>query len=171
MSIELQPSPAIRRALRAGDVEAIVELHRRVYAPEYGTNETFVAGVAGSLERAQARGWPEAGGGVWLVELDGRVVGSLGLIPETSELGRVRWFVLQSALRGRGLGALLIGQLVALARAQGMTELELETFSDLTVAARLYRAHGFRVVSETVRRDWRTDGRPMIYQRYVASLR
>jgi hypothetical protein len=52
-----------------------------------------------------------------------------------------------------------------------MRELELETFSELDVAARIYRAHGFRVVSERKRDDWRSDGRPMTYQRYHAALR
>jgi ribosomal protein S18 acetylase RimI-like enzyme len=158
----------IRRELRNGDIEAVAELHRRLYGPEYGTNETFVAGVAGALRAAHEDGWPEHGGGVWLVEHAGRLAGSLGLVAEPDRRGRVRWFVLDPGLRGRGLGALMVGELVALARSEGMEELVLETFSELTAAAHIYRSHGFRVVDERPRSDW---GKPMTYQRYVAVLR
>ena len=32
----------LRRELREGDAEAIVELHERIYRPEYGMDERFV---------------------------------------------------------------------------------------------------------------------------------
>src|ERR1700726_1423711 len=162
-----QVEPVIRRTLYPGDVEAIVDLHDRVYGAEYATNQAFADGVAATLKQARERGWPEQGGGVWLVQRDRALCGSLGLTRESAELARVRWFVFEPALRGRGLGAQLIGELVELARAQGMLELELETFSELDRAARIYRAHGFSVVSERGRDDWRA-GRPMTYQRYHA---
>ena len=170
MRTDLDTQPTVRRTLREDDVDAIAALHRRVYGAEHGTNEAFVAGVAGSLARAAARGWPATGGGVWLVEHGGRLRGSLGLTGERPGLGRLRWFVLEPTLRGRGLGTRLVAELVELARAQGMQELELETFSDLAVAARIYRANGFRVVSERVRADWRSAERPMTYQRYHRRL-
>jgi GNAT superfamily N-acetyltransferase len=156
----------IRRELRDGDIEAVAELHRRLYGPEYGTNETFVAGVAGGLAHARAQGWPERGG-VWLVDHDGRLCGSLGLTAAPERRGRVRWFVLDPVLRGSGLGARMVGELVTLAREQGMRELELETFSELTAAAHIYRSHGFAVVDEWPKDDW---GTPMTFQRYVARI-
>jgi ribosomal protein S18 acetylase RimI-like enzyme len=161
------PEPVIRRELRAGDVEAIADLHRRVYTPEFGTNEMFVEGVAAAARSARAAGWPERGGGVWLVEHRGELGGSLALIAQPGDLGRVRWFVVHPALRGRGLGARMVAELVELARAQDMRELELETFSELSAAARIYRGHGFRVVAERPRDDW---GKPMSYQRYHLRL-
>jgi GNAT superfamily N-acetyltransferase len=162
--------PVIRRELREGDPEAIAALHRRIYGPEYGTNDTFVVGVASTLRAAREAGWPR-GGGVWLVEQDRELWGSLGLTAESQRCGRVRWFVLDSRLRGRGLGGQLVGELVALARTQGMVRLELDTFSELTAAAHIYRSHGFAVVDEQPRVDWRPAHQPMTYQHYVADLR
>jgi GNAT superfamily N-acetyltransferase len=170
----------IRRELRAGDPEAIAELHRRLYQPEFGMNDEFVAGVAAGISEAVARGWPTSGGAVWLVERAGELAGSLALTVEPATRagegaeatgagrGRVRWFVLDRSLRGRGLGRGLLAELLALARAAGLAELELETFSALAVAARIYRGAGFRVVSEREREDW---GRPITYQRYELQLR
>lgn len=157
-----------RRALREGDVEAVAELHRRVYVPEFGMNEEFVGAVARGLNGARVRGWPDAGGAVWLLEHDGALRGSLALTDEGAGLGRVRWFVLDRAARGQGLGALLVGELLSKARTDGLRKLELETFSALHVAARIYRAAGFQLIWERERSDW---GEPISYQRYELELR
>ncbi len=158
----------IRRELRAGDAEAIAELHRRIYTAEFGMNDRFVSGVAGGVRDAAKRGWPTSAGSVWLIELSGKLAGSLALTLERDGVGRVRWFLLDRSLRGRGLGRTLMAELLDDARAAGLAELELETFSDLSVAARMYLAAGFRVVSERERADW---GRPITYQRYELQLR
>jgi|SRR5579884_172236 len=158
-----------RRQLQPGDDAAIAELHRRVYQPEYGMNDEFVARVAEGARRAIARGWPRTGGAVWLVERAGEpeLAGSLALTDEGDRRGQVRWFVLVPELRGQGLGRALLEQLLASARAAGMRRLELETFSALTSAAHLYREAGFRAVWERERTDW---GSPITYQHYELEL-
>jgi GNAT superfamily N-acetyltransferase len=157
----------VHRSLRPGDAEAIRELHRRVYVPEYGMNDEFVQRVGEGVEEAVAQGWPEAGGGVWIVEHDAAVRGCLGLTDQGDGQGRLRWFVLEETLRGRGLGRQLVSELLATARSQGFRRLELETFSALTEAARLYRSVGFRLTWERPRSDW---GAPIVYQHYALQL-
>lgn len=157
----------IRRRLRPGDTRAIAELHRRVYGAEYGMNEEFVAAVAATLEHAAASGWPQDGGAVWIVEQGGRARGSLALTAEAERRGQLRWFVLEAPLRGRGLGRSLLAELLATAREAGMQHLELDTFSALQDAARLYRSAGFEVVSERERNDW---GPLIVYQHYTLAL-
>lgn len=157
----------IRRALRDGDTRAITELHRRVYRSEYGLNEHFVEGVQRSLEGAVSRGWPERSGAVWLVDGDDALLGALGLTDEGEGAGRLRWLVFDPAARGRGLARSLVAELVEEARRDGMRTLTLETYSDLTAAARIYRDAGFRVQWERVRDDW---GPPVTYQGYRLDL-
>jgi GNAT superfamily N-acetyltransferase len=157
----------VHRTLRLGDAAAIAELHRRVYIPEFGLNDVFVERVAEGVNAAVADGWPDIGGGVWIVEHEGMVRGSLGLTSEGDGRGRLRWFVLENALRGRGLGRELVAELLATARAQGMSRLELETFSALTTAASIYRSVGFRLTWERPRTDW---GAPIVYQHYALTL-
>lgn len=159
---------AIRRDLRPGDVERIVALHERVYLPEYGLDARFTASVAGALQQALARGWPQAGGGVWLVDGDRELAGCIALTDEGAGAGRVRWFVFGSELRGRGIGRGLLGELLTAARSAGMRTLELETFSLLTAAAHLYREVGFRIESFHQTDRW---GPAIILQRYVLELR
>jgi ribosomal protein S18 acetylase RimI-like enzyme len=157
-----------RRELRDGDLEAITALHQRVYEAEYGVDERFGASVLRSLQDAVARGWPRSGGGVWLVERDGDLAGSLVLTDEGSAHGRVRCFLLAPELRGAGLGRRLLGQLLAEARAAGLQTLELETFSELAAAARLYRDAGFSISWERETDHW---GPPIRYQHYELELR
>jgi RimJ/RimL family protein N-acetyltransferase len=158
----------VRRELRSGDPERIVELHDRVYRAEYGLDGRFAPSVARSLQAALVRGWPSSGGAVWVADRGGELCGSLGLTDEGSALGRVRWFVFAPELRGRGLGRSLVAELLAQARAAGLQRLELETFSDLTAAARLYLEAGFRLESQRETDQW---GPPIIYQRYALELR
>jgi GNAT superfamily N-acetyltransferase len=158
---------AIRRSLRGGDAHAIAELHRRIYEREFGLNEQFTASVEEGVEAASATGWPERSGALWLVERDGPLLGALALTDERNGLGRVRWFALDPSLRGRGLGRSLIAELLDEARGTGLRRLELATFSALTVAARIYRDAGFRIVWERERDDW---GPPVTMQGYEFDL-
>ena len=167
MTAEITNDISIRRDLRDGDADAIAELHRRVYASEYGLNEQFVEGVRRGLQAAVSRGWPQHSGAVWLVDGDTTLLGALGLTHEGEGVGRVRWLVLDPALRGRGLGRSLVTQLVDEARQAGLHKLTLETYSDLTAAARIYRGAGFRVQWERVHEDW---GPAVTFQGYMLDL-
>jgi ribosomal protein S18 acetylase RimI-like enzyme len=158
---------SVRRDLRDGDADAIAELHRRVYALEYGLNERFVDGVRRGLEAAVSSGWPQRSGAVWLVDGDQTLLGALGLTDEGEAAGRLRWLVLDPSLRGRGLARSLVAELIEEARAANLHTLMLETYSDLTAAARIYRDAGFRVQWARARDDW---GPAITFQGYALDL-
>jgi N-acetylglutamate synthase-like GNAT family acetyltransferase len=161
-------APSIRRDLRPGDLGAIVEHHGRTYAREYGVDSSFEAHVAAAVARAALRGFPREKEAIWIVERDGRHAGSLAMTDEDDGTACVRFFVLDSELRGSGLGTRLLDELLDTARANGFEHAMLETFSDLTAAAHLYGERGFRVVSAETGPRW---GRAEItYQRYEAEL-
>jgi ribosomal protein S18 acetylase RimI-like enzyme len=160
-------SVTIRRELRDGDAGEIVELHRRVYVPEYERNEAFLAAVAASVQSAVTAGWPHDRGAVWLLDRDAGLSGSLALTDEGGGLGHVRWVVFAPELRGLGLGRRVVEEMVREARSLGLRKLELETFGALTTAAHLYRSAGFRVRWERPRDDW---GPPIVYQHYELEL-
>lgn len=164
----MAPSPPrIRRDLRPGDLGAIVAHHGAVYLPEYGLDSTFEAAVGTTVAAAGMRGWPRDNEGVWIVELDGRHAGSLGLTDEGDGLAALRWFVLDPALRGRGLGRRMVAELLAEAEAHGYETIGLETFSELRAAAHIYRSHGFELRWNKSGPRW---GREPTYQRYELSF-
>jgi GNAT superfamily N-acetyltransferase len=159
---------SIRRTMDDADADAIVALHERVYGPEYDRNDEFIAAVARTVVDARAAGWPDRGGAVWLLDSAGEVAGSLGLTDEGGGIGQVRWFVFAPEVRGHGHGRVLLAELLDVARVAGMRRLELDTFSELTTAARMYRGVGFKVVRAEPRDDW---GPTITYQHYELDLR
>jgi N-acetylglutamate synthase-like GNAT family acetyltransferase len=167
------PNPSedieIRRELRPGDLGTIVREHGRIYAREHGVDRRFEAMVATAVADAAARGWPGAREGVWIVERDGEFAGCLALTDEGNGLAAIRWVFLHPSVRGRGIGRRLIAEAVATAEKHGYETLGLETFSELTTAAQLYREQGFELIWEDPAPRW---GREEItYQRYELSLR
>jgi ribosomal protein S18 acetylase RimI-like enzyme len=140
----------IRRELRRDDLDAIIELHDRVYRDEYGAGEDWVGAIRYAIEGAVRRGWPRdrALGSVWLVDHKRVLNGSLALVLERPRVGNLDWFVLAPEVRGRGIGRHLVSELLADARSREMRTLKIRTFSALTAAARIYRDAGFRVVWE-----------------------
>jgi GNAT superfamily N-acetyltransferase len=160
--------PIVRRDLWPGDLGAIVKLHGNLYSREYGLDPTFEGHVAASVSRAAIRGFPTERERIWLVEGVAGIQGSLALTDEGDGEGTVRWFVLDPSLRGRGLGRRLVAELMAAADEIGYERLSLETFSELSVAARIYRSHGFEVVWEDPAPRWGRE--EIIYQRYELQL-
>jgi ribosomal protein S18 acetylase RimI-like enzyme len=77
---------------------------------------------------------------------DVHVVGAIGLTGDSAQVGRLRWFLVDAMARGRGLGRELLDAALSFARASGYERVVLETFSELTGAARLYRDAGFERV-------------------------
>ena len=164
-----EPRARVRRALRPGDLGAIVAQHGRLYAREHEVDASFEAHVANSVARAALPGFPRAHEGIWIVEHAGEHAGGIALTDEGAGEATLRWFLLDPALRGYGLGRRLVGELLSEARAAGYASIALETFSELAAAARIYRSYGFEITWEETKPRW---GRAEItYQRYALSLR
>jgi GNAT superfamily N-acetyltransferase len=159
----------VHREFAAGDVDAIIDLHDRVYRAEYGASEAWVRGIRFAIEGAVQRGWPRESelGSVWVVKRGGRLVGCLALVLECPRVGRLDWFVLDAEVRGRGLGRQLVLDLIAEARAGRMEKLNVQTFTKLAAAAHIYLTAGFSVVwhQET---DW--NGERVVHQLYELTL-
>mgnify|MGYP001003022853 CR=1 FL=1 len=155
----------LRHSLQPGDVGAIVQLHGILYAREYGLDATFEAYVAGPLADFVLR----QGGRdrLWIAERDGRLAGSIAIVAASEQDAQLRWFLVDPACRGCGLGKRLIAETLAFSRAQGYDNVFLWTVSALAAAAHLYRAAGFRKIEEQPGRRWGVD---VIEEKYLLSL-
>jgi ribosomal protein S18 acetylase RimI-like enzyme len=76
-------------------------------------------------------------------------------------------FVLRPEYRDAGVGRRLLEALLARARDAGYERIELDTFSELRAAARLYRDAGFKRVRAERRSLW---GRELEFERYELEL-
>jgi ribosomal protein S18 acetylase RimI-like enzyme len=158
-------SITLRTDLRPGDLGAIVQMHGTVYAAEYGFDTSFEAYVAGPLARYALA--PSDGDRLWVAERDGRVVGSVAIIESSAEEGQLRWFLVDPAARGCGLGSLLLTEAVQFAQERGFASVFLWTVSQLTSAAKLYRAAGFELAESRPGRRWGVD---VVEERHVLKL-
>ena len=160
-------SVTIRRDLRPGDIGEIIRMHGVLYPREHGLSPNMERHVASAVTTAVDLGWPETGA-VWVVERDGEFAGSIALTDEGEGLAALRWFLLDPSVRGVGLGGQLVGEVVAEAEERGFERIWLETLGILSLAARIYAAHGFVRVSERMGPPWGDPGVP--YRRYELAL-
>jgi GNAT superfamily N-acetyltransferase len=130
----------IRLAERA-DVPGVIELVTETLA-EFG-----LAFGVGAETDDQLRGLPASyadGGGAFWVALDGgALVGTCGVFPVAPDALELRKMYLRPAARGRGVGAQLLAEATAWARARGAAWLVLDTVEAMTRAIAFYEAHGF----------------------------
>lgn len=145
----------IRIADRPGDIGGAVALHGRLYTAEYGMDQTMEAfsayGIGGFLLERLERG-PGAGE-LWVAELDGRIVGAISMQAEEGR-GRLRWLVLDGALRGRGVGRALVEVALDYARERGWPGVFLTTLKGLDAAHGIYRKAGFELTASGPAEKW-----------------
>lgn len=155
----------LRTTLRPGDVGYIVYLHGTLYAREYGFDPTFEAYVAGPLAEF-VRG-ASARDRLWDAERGGQVVGSIAIVGASRETAQLRWFLVDPAVRGAGVGRKLLDESVAFCKECGYRTVILWTVSALSAAAHLYRVAGFRKVEEKPGRMWGVD---VVEEKYQLDL-
>lgn len=150
-----------------GAIGDIAALHARHYSDSHGFGAFFEAKVARELGEFLLRLDPArdifrcAAG-------DGRVLGSLVLdCGEEPGSAHLRWFIMDRALRGKGLGKRWLAEAIAQARAIGMPRIHLWTLAGLDAAAHLYASAGFVLDEEIVAEQW---GRRVVERRLVLDL-
>ena len=157
----------IRSGGSAQDVNEVVRINGAVFEPEYGLARSFASDMAVQLSELRRSGWPKAGEGLWIAELDRRAVGAVTLRDLGGGLARLGHLALTPEARGSGTGRRLIETVLAAARAAGYERLELLTFSDLTAARELYRRGGFELQSSEHVVRW---GRELDWERWELAL-
>lgn len=147
MKPRTEAAAARLRTARKDDLDALIAIFAADTLGGHGdtTDLAVRPAYAAAIERILA----SPSDRLVVVECDGRVVGTgqLTLIPALGHRGRLRAFIasVQVApdLRGRGLGALLIDHMVALARDAGAGVVELTSNAARLDAHRFYQRLGF----------------------------
>lgn len=156
---------ALRHDLRPGDLGRVVSLHGSVYAREYGFDRTFEAYVAAGLaEFALAH---SDGDRLWLAERGEHLLGCIAIVGRDAGEAQLRWYLVDSAARGMGLGTKLLREAVDFCASRGYTSICLWTVSALTAAAKLYRAAGFQKVEEKSSKPWGVD---VVEEKYLLRM-
>lgn len=85
----------------------------------------------------------DAGGAFWVLEDEGRVVGTVAIVPLSSDEVEIKRVYLDPSLRGRGWGRALMEQTLAWARERGYRHARLWSDVRLTRGHVMYERLGF----------------------------
>jgi GNAT superfamily N-acetyltransferase len=162
---ELPTAVAIRRGFQAGDIPAIALLHSSNYSREQGFDGAALEAYVCATMAEQYR--EPQGGELWMAELDGEVVGSIGITRDSDTVARLRWFILAPAARGLGVGQRLLAGALEFVRERGYERVWLSTVAGLDTSAFLYRRARFVLTREWDAETW---GAPCVEQRYELDL-
>jgi len=150
-----------------GAIGDIAALHARHYSDSHGFGAFFEAKVARELGEFLLRLDP--GRDVFRCATgDGRVLGSLVLdCGEEPGSAHLRWFIMDPALRGQGLGRRWLAEAIDRTRALGLPRIHLWTLAGLDAAAHLYASSGFVLDEEVIAEQW---GRSVVERRLVLEV-
>jgi GNAT superfamily N-acetyltransferase len=157
----------VLRGHQPGDIGWVVHRQGRLYAEEYGWDETYEALVAEILA-AFVKNFDARHERAWIAEMDGEVVGSVFLMRESDEVAKLRLLYVEPNARGLGLGTRLVEECIAFARGKGYRRLTLWTNDVLASARRIYESHGFRLISQGRHKSF---GKDLVGQTWELSLR
>jgi GNAT superfamily N-acetyltransferase len=127
-----------------GALAKIIERHAVYYAYHWEFTRVFEIEVAEGLAEFAARYDPERDLFLTATTPHG-FAGAIVIDGSHEEGARLRWFITDSAVAGRGVGRSLIGRALRFCREAGHTHVFLWTFQGLEAARKLYEEHGFRM--------------------------
>lgn len=128
---------------RAGAAELIAQV-----LAEYGLITNQLADEPGGadwdVQNVELAYW-KTGGEFWVVEDQGKLVGTAGYYPieRGKDAVEIRKMYLLPDVRGQGLGRYLLKALEEAIAARGLTQIWIETASVLQEAVRLYERNGY----------------------------
>ncbi len=152
----------IRNNLVPGDLGYIIYLHGALYGKEYNFSidaEMYIA--AGALEFY--KNYDPQKDRVWVCEHEGKIVGFLLLMHRENNAAQLRYFIIEPAYRGIGLGKKLMELYMEFLHECGYQSSYLWTTHELSAAASLYKRHGFILTEE---KESTALGKPLKEQRY-----
>jgi ribosomal protein S18 acetylase RimI-like enzyme len=148
--------------LRPGDLGYVIYMHGHLYGREYHYGielETYVA--KGIYEFYSA--YDESKDRVWIARHDGTIAGFLLLMHREQNSAQLRYFILDPAYRGIGLGKKLMEYFMDFLLKTGYESCYLWTTSELYAAIALYKRYGFLLKEELPSSSF---GKAVIEQRY-----
>ncbi len=132
-----------------GALGRITELQASYYAAYWNLGLYFEAKAATEMA-AFLTHFDPARDGAWFAKVNGEIVG--GVFIDGSDANgqgaRLRWFIIDPAHQGQGLGNRLMAEAVSFCESKGYRRVYLTTFAGLNTARHLYEKFGFRLSHE-----------------------
>ena len=141
------------RAPRTGEMGWVVARHAVLYGKEYGWGRGF-EGLCAKIVAQMIASYDPARERHIIAEVDGEPVGSIFVVKASDEVAKIRLLLVEPKARGLGIGARLVDECIAFARAAGYKKMTLWTHSVLVAARHIYKRAGFTKIKEWTHNDW-----------------
>ena len=155
----------IRTDLRPGDIGYITYFHGKIYSEEYNYGIEFESYVARGLAEFYKNYNPESNR-LWICEYESKMIGFIFLM-DRGETAQLRYFLIDPAYRGIGLGQKLMGLYIEFLKQCGYRSSYLWTTNERSSAAHLYKKYGFILTEE---KESTSFGKNLREQRYELIL-
>lgn len=149
--------PVIVEGYRPGLIGQVVSLHAETYSRWAGFGSAFESKVAMELGEFVTR-LDRPANAIWHVAQNDRILGNIAIDGEDLGDGRahLRWFIVDPACRGAGLGRRLLDRAMEFADRRQAAETRLWTLKGLEAARALYETAGFVLADEYDGESWGT---------------
>lgn len=155
----------IRNTKQPGDLGYIIYLHGILYARECGFDSTFEPYVAIPLSNFMKENNPRSR--IWIAEENNKIQGCMAIVCIDDENAQLRWFLLETSIRGKGIGKTILEEGIRFCKEQGYKSIILWTVNLMEAAIHLYEKYGFMLMEEKEHAVW---GRELIEQKYELKL-
>ncbi|MDY7001735.1 MAG: GNAT family N-acetyltransferase [Thermodesulfobacteriota bacterium] len=141
------PDKGTIRTFQPGDMGWVIKRHAEFYAKEHGFSVDFERYVLLAFAEF-ARKMQDTRSMLWIAELEGKPVGSIGVVETGEDTAQMRWLLVENAAQNLGLGRRLIEQALDFCRDTGLKRVFLWTLKMLSPARHLYESLGFTLTEE-----------------------
>ena len=139
------------RKYRPGDPSRVCYFYYKLFEQQYGFNgiveKYFMEGMLDLFEDRE-------GSQMWLVERDGEIVGSIGIIKRGDRDAQLRWFGIDMFLQGQGVGNKLMRIAMGFCKERGYKHVILWSIDILKSARHLYGKFGFILTETKPNHEW-----------------
>ncbi|WP_294962342.1 bifunctional helix-turn-helix transcriptional regulator/GNAT family N-acetyltransferase [uncultured Flavobacterium sp.] len=155
-----------RHEIMPGDVGYIIHLHGAIYGKEYHFSTDFERYVIKTFYDFLEKYSPE-NDRIWMAEYNNKIVGCVAIVHQSNEEAQLRWFLLDPAFRGLGIGKRLLTDAVEFCKAKKFKNVFLLTTNLQDKALQMYKMMGFELTKSEEVQEW---GKTFYEERYDLKL-
>ncbi|MCV2487651.1 bifunctional helix-turn-helix transcriptional regulator/GNAT family N-acetyltransferase [Flavobacterium sp. SH_e] len=155
-----------RHNITPGDIGYIIYLHGFIYGNESNFSNDFEKYVIKTFYDFLEKYSPEKDR-IWMAEYNNKIVGCVAIVHQPNEEAQLRWFLLDPAFRGLGIGKKLLTDAVDFCREKKFKNAFLLTTSLQDKALQMYKMMGFELTKSEEVQEW---GKTFYEERYDLNL-
>jgi len=139
------------REYKQGDPSLVSHLHMMLYQKQYGFKGIFEHYVMKSLAEFLK---DPSDSQLWVAVKGNAVVGSIAIVKSDDNSAQLRWFAVDEAFQGHGLGTRLMDKALRFCEDCGYKSIQLWTIEMLDAARHLYKKYGFLPTETKENTEW-----------------